>query len=100
VPDHDGTQADVHREVVRAGLADGRGENLDDPEGCGDLRYSTVVLVSVVGTQVTDILTDKLGVSLFVSTGVFARLKPSPSASVARSPAAVPSAKVRSMASQ
>ncbi len=34
--------------------------------------WSTVVLVSVVGTQVTDILTDKLGVSLFVSTGVFA----------------------------
>jgi hypothetical protein len=66
---------------------EGRGENLDDPEGCGDLRYlvqglaldlahprlpsvlalqvrerryvpwtywSTVVLVSVVGTQVTD----------------------------------------------
>ena len=34
--------------------------------------WSTVVLVSVVGTQVTDILTDKLGVSLFVGTGVFA----------------------------
>lgn len=36
------------------------------------IYWSTVVLVSVVGTQVTDILTDKLGVSLFVSTGVFA----------------------------
>ncbi|KST61157.1 hypothetical protein AO398_00255 [Methylobacterium sp. GXS13] len=36
------------------------------------IYWLTVVLVSVVGTQVTDILTDKLGVSLFVSTGVFA----------------------------
>ena len=36
------------------------------------IYWVTVVLVSVVGTQVTDILTDKLGVSLFVSTGVFA----------------------------
>jgi uncharacterized membrane-anchored protein len=30
-----------------------------------------VVLVSVVGTQITDALTDKLGVSLYVSTIVF-----------------------------
>jgi uncharacterized membrane-anchored protein len=36
------------------------------------IYWLTVVLISVVGTQVTDILTDKLGVSLFVSTGVFA----------------------------
>ncbi len=41
-------------------------------------RYSpwnywlTVVLVSVVGTQITDLLTDQWGVSLYVSTGVFA----------------------------
>ena len=42
------------------------------------LRYTpwiywlTVVLVSVVGTQITDLLTDGLGVSLYVSTSVFA----------------------------
>ena len=34
--------------------------------------WLTVVLVSVVGTQVTDLLTDGLGVSLYVSTSVFA----------------------------
>lgn len=34
--------------------------------------WLTVVLVSVVGTQITDVLTDGLGVSLYVSTGVFA----------------------------
>lgn len=33
--------------------------------------WLTVVLVSVVGTQITDILTDKLEVSLYVSTAVF-----------------------------
>src|SRR6202011_2034333 len=32
----------------------------------------TVVLVSVVGTQITDALTDGLGVSLYLSTTVFA----------------------------
>lgn len=30
-----------------------------------------VVLISVVGTEITDFLTDKLGVSLYISTGVF-----------------------------
>ncbi|CAB3682127.1 COG4705 family protein [Paraburkholderia rhynchosiae] len=34
--------------------------------------WLTVVLVSVVGTQITDLLTDGLGVSLYVSTSVFA----------------------------
>lgn len=34
--------------------------------------WLTVVLVSVVGTQITDLLTDGLGVSLYVSTAVFA----------------------------
>ncbi|MDB5984329.1 MAG: mmfC1 [Pseudomonas sp.] len=34
--------------------------------------WLTVVLVSVVGTQITDVLTDGLGVSLYASTGVFA----------------------------
>lgn len=34
--------------------------------------WLTVVLVSVVGTQITDILTDGLGVSLYLSTEVFA----------------------------
>lgn len=33
--------------------------------------WLTVVLVSVVGTQITDALTDGLGVSLYVSTAVF-----------------------------
>ena len=36
--------------------------------------WLTVVLVSVVGTQITDALTDGLGVSLYVSTAVFAAL--------------------------
>ncbi|MGB5108720.1 MAG: hypothetical protein WBO07_02980 [Formosimonas sp.] len=35
------------------------------------IYWLTVVLVSVVGTQITDTLTDKLGVSLYVSTAVF-----------------------------
>lgn len=34
--------------------------------------WLTVVLVSVVGTQITDLLTDGLGVSLYLSTSVFA----------------------------
>ena len=34
--------------------------------------WLTVVLVSVVGTQITDALTDGLGVSLYISTMVFA----------------------------
>ncbi|MGV8921147.1 MAG: hypothetical protein ACOH2R_25795 [Pseudomonas sp.] len=38
------------------------------------IYWLTVVLVSVVGTQITDVLTDKLGVSLYASTGVFAAL--------------------------
>jgi uncharacterized membrane-anchored protein len=36
--------------------------------------WLTVVLVSVVGTQITDLLTDGMGVSLYVSTSVFAVL--------------------------
>lgn len=36
------------------------------------LYWLTVVLVSVVGTQITDLLTDKLGVSLYLSTAAFA----------------------------
>jgi uncharacterized membrane-anchored protein len=36
------------------------------------IYWLTVVLVSIVGTQITDLLTDKLGVSLYASTGVFA----------------------------
>jgi len=35
------------------------------------LYWSTVVLVSVVGTQITDALTDGLGVSLYLSTAAF-----------------------------
>ena len=34
--------------------------------------WLTVVLVSVVGTQITDLMTDGLGVSLYVSTAAFA----------------------------
>jgi uncharacterized membrane-anchored protein len=34
--------------------------------------WLTVVLVSIVGTQITDALTDRLDVSLYVSTAVFA----------------------------
>lgn len=36
------------------------------------IYWLTVVLVSIVGTQITDLLTDVLGVSLYVSTSVFA----------------------------
>lgn len=36
------------------------------------IYWFTVVLVSVVGTQITDLLTDSLGVSLYISTSVFA----------------------------
>ena len=36
------------------------------------IYWLTVVLVSVVGTQITDLLTDGLSVSLYVSTSVFA----------------------------
>ncbi|CAN5371351.1 membrane protein [soil metagenome] len=38
------------------------------------LYWLTVVLLSVVGTLLTDILTDRFGVSLFVSTAIFATL--------------------------
>src|SRR6476661_4816137 len=36
------------------------------------LYWLTVVLVSIVGTQITDFFTDTLGVSLYASTAVFA----------------------------
>ncbi|MYM27991.1 hypothetical protein GTP58_06625 [Duganella sp. CY15W] len=36
--------------------------------------WLSVVLLSVVGTQITDALTDGLGVSLYLSTGVFSLL--------------------------
>lgn len=36
------------------------------------IYWLTVVLVSVVGTQITDLLTDGLGVSLYISTPAFA----------------------------
>ena len=36
------------------------------------IYWLAVVLVSIVGTQITDLLTDGLGVSLYVSTSVFA----------------------------
>ena len=35
------------------------------------IYWLCVVLVSVVGTQITDVLTDKLGISLYVSTALF-----------------------------
>ena len=38
------------------------------------LYWLTVVEVSIVGTQLTDLFTDQLGVSLYVSTGVFAAI--------------------------
>src|ERR1700730_13437157 len=38
------------------------------------IYWLTVVLVSVVGTQITDALTDGLDVSLYVSTAVFAAM--------------------------
>jgi uncharacterized membrane-anchored protein len=38
------------------------------------IYWLTVVLVSIVGTQITDLLTDGWGVSLYISTGAFAAL--------------------------
>ncbi len=38
------------------------------------IYWLSVVLVSIVGTQITDLLTDVLGVSLYLSTTVFAVL--------------------------
>lgn len=38
------------------------------------IYWLTVVLVSIVGTQITDILTDKLEVSLYTSTAIFSGL--------------------------
>lgn len=38
------------------------------------IYWLTVVLVSILGTQVTDILTDELDVSLYVSTAIFSVL--------------------------
>ena len=38
------------------------------------IYWLTVVLVSIVGTQITDALTDRLEISLYVSTAVFAIL--------------------------
>ena len=38
------------------------------------IYWLTVVLVSIVGTQITDILTDKLDVSLYTSTTIFSAL--------------------------
>ncbi len=38
------------------------------------IYWLTVVLVSIVGTQITDLFTDGMGVSLYVSTSVFAVL--------------------------
>lgn len=38
------------------------------------IYWLTVVLVSVVGTQITDFLTDKLGISLYVSSAAFSVL--------------------------
>jgi uncharacterized membrane-anchored protein len=40
------------------------------------IYWLTVVLVSIVGTQITDALTDRLEISLYVSTAVFAILLP------------------------
>src|SRR5258708_19197956 len=36
------------------------------------IYWLTVVLVSVVGTQITDALTDRLNISLYTSTAIFA----------------------------
>jgi len=38
------------------------------------IYWLTVVLVSIVGTQITDFFTDTLGVSLYVSTAIFTAL--------------------------
>ena len=38
------------------------------------IYWLSVVLVSIVGTQITDVLTDQLGISLYLSTAVFAGL--------------------------
>jgi uncharacterized membrane-anchored protein len=44
------------------------------PRYVPSIYWLTVVLVSIVGTQITDILTDKLEVSLYLSTAVFSAI--------------------------
>ena len=48
--------------------------------------WLTVVLVSVVGTQITDLLTDGLGVSLYISTSAFAVVLAAPPDAVRHRP--------------
>ena len=38
------------------------------------LYWMSVILVSIVGTQITDLMTDSLGISLYISTGIFSVL--------------------------
>ena len=38
------------------------------------LYWMSVILISIVGTQITDLMTDSLGISLYVSTGIFSLL--------------------------
>jgi len=60
------------RTVMGALLAVALFMQLRTPRYTPWIYWLMVVLVSVVGTQITDLLTDGLGVSLYVSTSAFA----------------------------
>lgn len=62
----------VTRTVMAALLAAALFQQLRTRRYTPWIYWLTVVLVSIVGTQITDLLTDGLGVSLYVSTAVFA----------------------------
>ena len=62
----------VTRTVMAALLAAALFKQLRSRRYTPWIYWLTVVLVSVVGTQITDLLTDGLGVSLYISTSAFA----------------------------
>lgn len=62
------------RAVMAALLATALFAQLRSRRYIPSIYWLTVVLVSVVGTQITDLLTDGLGISLYISTTAFALL--------------------------
>lgn len=64
----------ITRTVMAVALAAALAHQLRTRRYTPWIYWLTVVLVSVVGTQITDLLTDGLGVSLYVSTTAFAVL--------------------------
>jgi uncharacterized membrane-anchored protein len=69
---HDGLGASTTTAIMAGLLIMALGVQLRERSYVPWIYWLTVVLVSVVGTQITDLLTDKLDISLYVSTAVFA----------------------------